>query len=83
MFIYYDPTISKIREKALAAAAAAEKKAAEVLRAADAWLARHDWFAGQALAGLKTYMLPAPNSMIARQAYGLADAMIAAREESE
>ena len=31
-----------------AAAAAAEKKAAEVLKAADAWLARHDWFAGQA-----------------------------------
>ena len=31
-----------------AAVAAAEKKAAEVLKAADAWLARHDWFAGQA-----------------------------------
>ncbi|MEI7599585.1 MAG: glutathione S-transferase family protein [Aestuariivirga sp.] len=31
----------------VAAAAAAEKKAAEVLVVADAWIARHDWFAGQ------------------------------------
>lgn len=31
-----------------AAAAAAEAKAAEVLQVADAWLARHDWFAGPA-----------------------------------
>ena len=30
----------------VAAASAAEKKAAEVLVVADAWIARHDWFAG-------------------------------------
>jgi glutathione S-transferase len=29
------------------AASAAEKKAAEALTVADAWIARHDWFAGQ------------------------------------
>ena len=31
----------------VAAAAAAESKAVEVLKVADAWIARHDWFAGQ------------------------------------
>ncbi len=31
-----------------AAAAAAERQAAEMLKVADAWLARHDWFAGSA-----------------------------------
>jgi glutathione S-transferase len=30
------------------AAATAEKQAAEVLKVADGWIARHDWFAGQA-----------------------------------
>ena len=31
----------------IAAAEAAEKQAAEALKVADAWIARHDWFAGQ------------------------------------
>lgn len=31
-----------------AAADAAERQAGEVIRLADAWLARHDWFAGHA-----------------------------------
>ena len=46
LFIHRVRSLPESRDPA--AAAAAEKKAAEVLRAADAWLARHDWFAGQA-----------------------------------
>jgi len=46
LFIHRVRSLPENRDPA--AAAAAEKKAAEVLRAADAWLARHDWFAGQA-----------------------------------
>jgi len=36
----------------VAAAAAAESKVAEALRIADAWIARHDWFAGHASASV-------------------------------
>jgi len=46
LFIHRVRSLPENRDTA--AAAAAEKKAAEVLKAADAWLARHDWFAGQA-----------------------------------
>ena len=39
-----------------------------------------DWFAGQALYGLFSCISQAPNEVIARQAYAMADAMIAERK---
>ena len=41
----------------------------------------HDWFAGMALMGLIISIPRMPNGDMARQAHGLADAMISEREE--
>ena len=41
-----------------------------------------DWFAGQALAGFFTRGNQMPDETIARQCYGIADAMLIARESS-
>ncbi len=40
-----------------------------------------DWFAGQALAGMLTATNDAPITAYARDAYRMADAMLAARKE--
>ena len=46
-------------------------------------LTLRDYFAGLALAGLIVAVPRMPNEVIARQAYHLADAMIAEREAQE
>jgi hypothetical protein len=43
-----------------------------------------DWFAGQAIIGIAAYAQePVPPATLARAAYGLADAMLAARQQKD